>query len=105
MKILVIIAHPTMDDSRINAYLKKVVEQEASVTVHDLYSTYPNEDIDVGQEQQLLEKHDRIIFQYPNYWYSYTPLLKKWFDKVLESGWAFKGSRALKGKEKNLELL
>ncbi|WP_175615894.1 NAD(P)H-dependent oxidoreductase [Piscibacillus halophilus] len=55
--------------------------------------------MDIKHEQLLLEEHNRVIFQFPNYWYSYPPLLKKWFDLVLERGWAFRGQHALKGKE------
>ena len=40
------------------------------------------------------------MFQFPFYWYSRPPLLKKWFDDVLTFGWAFgpEGNN-LKGKE------
>ncbi len=41
------------------------------------------------REQRLIEDHDRIIFQYPLYWYSTPPLFKKWFDSVLLYGWAY----------------
>lgn len=44
--------------------------------------------------------HDKIIIQFPLYWYSYPPLLKRWFDDVFAYGWAY-GSTGdkLKGKE------
>jgi putative NADPH-quinone reductase len=65
-----------------------------------LYQAYPNEVIDVSKEQMLLEAHDRIIFQYPFYWYSSPPLLKKWLDAVLSYGWAFgPGGDKMQGKE------
>lgn len=99
MKILVVVAHPTMEESRLNAYLKEIISDQPDITVHELYQNYPNERLDIKKEQYLLEQHDRIIFQFPNYWYSYPPLLKKWFDQVLERGWAFKGRYALSGKE------
>ncbi|GEL76225.1 NAD(P)H oxidoreductase [Tenuibacillus multivorans] len=72
---------------------------ETNITLHEIYEDYPDWQIDVNKEQQLLLEHDRIIFQFPNYWYSYPPLLKKWFDDVLLSGWAFRGQHALTGKE------
>ncbi|WP_085524330.1 NAD(P)H-dependent oxidoreductase [Tuberibacillus sp. Marseille-P3662] len=98
MKTLVIIAHPDINQSRINAHLKQAIINQPDITVHELYREYPDESIDVQYEQRLLEDHDRTIFQFPNYWYSYPPLLKKWFDDVLERGWAFKGRYALRGK-------
>ena len=69
------------------------------VTFNDLYQEYPELDIDIKREQELLEKHDVIIFQFPFFWYSTPAILKEWEDLVLEHGWAF-GSKgnALKDK-------
>jgi glutathione-regulated potassium-efflux system ancillary protein KefG len=99
MRKLVIVTHPTMKESRLNAYLMQAISNEPDITIHELYKEYPDESIDVKREQLLLEEHDRIVFQFPNYWYSYPPLLKKWFDMVLQRGWAFSGGAALRGKE------
>ncbi|WP_228547471.1 NAD(P)H-dependent oxidoreductase [Filobacillus milosensis] len=92
------LAHPDIEQSSINASLKAAVIGE-KITLHELYKEYPDWNINVKREQLLLLEHDRIIFQFPNYWYSYPPLLKKWFDDVLERGWAFRGQHALEGKE------
>lgn len=59
------------------------------MTVHDLYGTYPNFTIDVEKEQQLLLELERIVFQFPMYWYSSPALLKQWEDDVLALGWAY----------------
>lgn len=99
MRTLVIITHPSMEESKINAFLKQVLVEHDGFTVHDLYEQYPDEEVNIKKEQQLLLEHERVIFQFPNYWYSYPPLLKKWFDVVLERGWAFRGQHALAGKE------
>ncbi|WP_088105795.1 NAD(P)H-dependent oxidoreductase [Halalkalibacter urbisdiaboli] len=99
MKILVILAHPSIEQSKLNAHLKSAILKQPDITINELYKEYPDENIDVKREQRLLEEHERIIFQFPNYWYSYPSLLKKWFDDVLERGWAFKGRHALNGKE------
>jgi len=70
------------------------------VTIHDLYERYPDERIDVKREQDLLLAHDRIVFQFPFYWYSTPPLLKKWMDEVFTYGWAYgPGGNALHDKE------
>ena len=45
--------------------------------------------IDVKREQALLLEHDLIVLQHPLYWYSVPPLMKQWFDLVLEHGWAY----------------
>lgn len=76
------------------------MEKQAGVTVHRVYEAYSDEKIDVAVEQRLLEQHDRIVLQFPFYWYSTLALLRKWEDNVLAYGWAF-GSNGdkLHGKE------
>ncbi|MGT2357467.1 NAD(P)H-dependent oxidoreductase [Staphylococcus aureus] len=44
--------------------------------MHDLYREYPDFIINVKREQELVENHDNIIFQFPLYWYSSPSLLK-----------------------------
>ncbi|MFE3892663.1 NAD(P)H-dependent oxidoreductase [Priestia sp. YIM B13446] len=99
-KTLVIVAHPNLTTSVINKTWKDRLIQETDITVHDLYATYPNGNIDVAYEQQLLLEHERIVFQFPFYWYSSPSLLKEWQDVVLTYGWAY-GSEGtkLRGKE------
>jgi putative NADPH-quinone reductase len=102
MKTLVIAVHPNLAESRIHrAWLATLRgRKNPNLTVNDLYSRYPDEKIDIRREQALLLQHDRIVFEFPIYWYSSPPLLKKWFDEVLEYGWAYgQGGQALEGKE------
>ncbi|MBY7735429.1 NAD(P)H-dependent oxidoreductase [Paenibacillus polymyxa] len=101
MKTLVILAHPNIENSRVNQRWKQeLLRYSNEITIHEIYKEYPNWNIDVLKEQKLLEAHSNIIFQFPLYWYSYPPLLKKWFDDVLAHGWAYgsKGDK-LKGKK------
>ena len=85
--------------SRVNKYLIEHIEDIGDVTFHDLYQLYPELDIDVKAEQQLLEMHDFIIFHYPFFWYSAPAILKEWQDLVLEHGWAYgHEGKALKDK-------
>ncbi|WP_445491220.1 NAD(P)H-dependent oxidoreductase [Niallia sp. 03133] len=97
---LVIVAHPDLENSRINKRLAAELERRGNVTVHRLYETYPNEIFDVAREQALLTAHDRVVLQFPFFWYSSPSLLKKWMDVVFEFGWAHgKDGDKLKGKE------
>ncbi len=99
MRILVLFAHPALEKSRVHKQLLAAVDGIAGVTVHDLYESFPDGDIDIGQEQSLLEASDLIIQQHPFYWYSTPPLLKQWHDLVLEHGWAYGAEgRKLDGK-------
>jgi glutathione-regulated potassium-efflux system ancillary protein KefG len=99
MNIMVIAAHPSLKQSRANRAFTQELARHAGVYVRDLYQMYPDWRIDAEKEQQLLLVHDRIVFQFPFYWYSCPPLLKKWFDDVFTYGWAFgSGGDHLKGK-------
>jgi glutathione-regulated potassium-efflux system ancillary protein KefG len=98
-KILIIFSHPAFEKSRVHKALVKVAGKMEGITFHDLYEAYPDFDIDVDKEQELLLKHDLIILQHPFYWYSSPAILKQWQDLVLEHGWAYgRGGTQLAGK-------
>jgi len=88
-KVLLVVGHPDLSQSKSNAALVDAVRDLPHVTVHDLYAAYPDFEIDVEAEQALLAEHDVIVFQHPVFWYNTTPLLKQWQDKVFTLGWAF----------------
>ncbi|WP_025765007.1 NAD(P)H-dependent oxidoreductase [Dyadobacter tibetensis] len=94
MKTLIIITHPTMSGSTMNKrWMEELLRFPEKYTVHSLYDAYPDEKIDVQAEQRLVEQYDKIIFQFPYYWFNIPSLLKKWFDQVLTHGWAY-GSKS-----------
>lgn len=98
-KVLIIFAHPRLENSRVNRQLLVRVPASPSVTINDLYETYPDFNIDIEREKALLLEHDVIIWHHPFYWYSSPPILKQWIDMVLEYGWAYgNGGEALRGK-------
>lgn len=98
-RTLLLFAHPALDASRVHRALLGAARDVPGVTVHDLYEAYPDFDVDVGREQQLLLTHDTIVLQFPIYWYSSPPLVKQWEDLVLTHGWAYgRGGTALRGK-------
>lgn len=100
MKTLVIISHPEITESGSQQYLLSSIPENNDITVHHLESAYPDFNIDVEKEQALLKEHERIIFQFPFYWYSAPGLLKKWQDDVLTDGFAYgKRGNVLAGKE------
>jgi putative NADPH-quinone reductase len=105
MKTLIIVIHPTMETSVINKRWVEVLNQfPEKYTVHELYKAYPDGELDVEKEQKLIESYDKIIFQFPLYWFSSPPMLKKWFDEVLLYGWAFGSSSGYKMKGKKIAL-
>jgi glutathione-regulated potassium-efflux system ancillary protein KefG len=98
-KVLIIFAHPALEKSRIHSKLIQGIEEIPQVTFRDLYEKYPDFDIDIDYEKELLLEHDVIVFQHPFYWYSAPALIKQWIDLVLEHGWAYgRNGNALKGK-------
>ncbi|MBS1122502.1 MAG: kefF [Deltaproteobacteria bacterium] len=98
-RILILLAHPVLERSRVNRRLVDEVRHLDGVTIHDLYEAYPTLSINVAREQALLLAHDVIVFQHPFYWYSSPAILKEWQDLVLEHGWAYgEGGTQLRGK-------
>jgi len=90
MSTLVIIIHSNLAQSLINKrWIAELKKYPTSYTIHDLHAVYPDEKIDVAREQQLLADHDKIIFQFPFYWFNCPPFFKTWLDDVLTDGWAF----------------
>lgn len=77
MKTLVVVAHPQLTSSATQAFFKAAATSEAEVTWHELKLPF-----DVKAEQTLLKTADRIIFQFPMYWYSAPAILKQWLDEV-----------------------
>lgn len=94
MKTLVIVIHPDIKHSAINSkWLAALNRYPDKYTVHQLHEAYPDEKLDVAAEQKLIEAHDKIVFQFPFYWFNCPPFFKKWLDEVMTYGWAY-GSRS-----------
>src|SRR5690606_42158916 len=84
MRTLIIVIHPDMDNSVINKrWVAELNKHPDKYHVHLLHQVYPDEKIDVEAEQKLIEQYDKIVFQFPFYWFNCPPLFKKWLDEVL----------------------
>ena len=86
--ILILFAHPRFEKSRVNRALLASINRLPGVTLEDLYEQYPDFNVDVEREKQLLTGHQIIIWHHPFYMYGAPALLKQWMDLVLEYGWA-----------------
>lgn len=102
MSTLVIITHPEMHQSIVNRMWKEALN-EADIDVVDLYELYPDSKLDVSEEQQRLLKYDKVIFQFPFYWYSSPPLLKQYLDEIFLFNYAY-GPKGTKLKDKSFGL-
>ena len=105
-EILVLVAHPELEQSRVNSRLLRDAralqagDAAGRYDVRDLYALYPDYLIDVAAEQQALASARLVVWQQPVHWYGMPPLLKLWLDDVLSFGWAYgPGGSALRGKD------
>jgi glutathione-regulated potassium-efflux system ancillary protein KefG len=98
-RILLLFFHPRFENSNSNKALLQAAQLLNNITIRDMYEIYPDYNIDLQAEKEILTQHDIIIWQHPFYWYSCPPLMKQWIDIVLEHGWAYgKGGDKLVGK-------
>lgn len=94
-----------MSLSKTNKRFLEALEGLENVEVHNLIQMYPDFKIDVKKEQEALLKADKLVLQFPMFWFNSPAILKEWVDKVFEYGFAFdvtdKGyePKALKDKE------
>ena len=87
--ILVIQAHDDMEISRVNKRFSKEIRECDNVEIRDLKALYPDYKIDVEAEQNAIRKADKIVFQFPMFWFNAPSILKEWMDKVYSIGFAF----------------
>ena len=101
-EIVVLVAHPQQQHSRVNRTLMHAAAQAAParIVVRDLYALYPDYLIDTAAEQTALADARLVVWQHPVHWYGMPPLMKLWLDEVFAFGWAYgPGGTALQGKD------
>lgn len=97
MKTLIVTAHPNLKDSRVNSqYIKELSKYPEEFTIHDLYK---ENNFDISKEQTLIEEHDKLVLQFPIYWFNCPPLMKKWLDEVFVKDWAYGNNNQMKNRE------
>ena len=87
MKVLVVIGHDNYDKSVQNKKLAAQLEGLEGVTVLNLWERYAAQGFQLTEEQVRVDVErvfaaDRIVFQFPLYWYNVPWCLKAWEDKV-----------------------
>lgn len=99
-RIAILVFHPVLHKSRVNRALMEAADGIDGIKCRLMYDLYPDFQIDIREEQEVLVQHDIIIWQHPLYWYSSPSLLKEWIDLVLEHGFAYgREGRALENKK------
>jgi len=101
-KILLILSHPNLKESKFNKALIEGVRDLQNLNIRHLEELYGSDikAFDIKKEQELLLEHDRVIFQFPWYWYSSPAMIKAYQDEVFTYGFAYgnEGDK-LNGKE------
>lgn len=86
MKTLIIVAHPEVDNSPtqqfLQASLPKLTNADDQVIWHDLTAVLAASNWQRDAELTLLKQAQRIIWQFPLYWYSAPAILKQWQEAV-----------------------
>ncbi|MFD1410540.1 NAD(P)H-dependent oxidoreductase [Lapidilactobacillus gannanensis] len=84
MQTLIIVAHPEVDNSPTQQFLQASlpVTNNDAVTWHDLNAIFTETGWQRETELALLKKAERIIWQFPLYWYSAPAILKQWQDAI-----------------------
>ena len=81
MKTLILVVHPHLNESLINKrWVEELQKHSDRYEVHPLYEAYPDGKIDVAAEQQLMERYERIVFQYPLYWFNWSDMSVSFFS-------------------------
>jgi len=105
MKTLVVVIHPNIEESVVNKrWMDELEKQPEKYHVHDLHAIYPDGEIDILAEQELIESYAKIVFQFPLYWFNCPPFFKKWLDEVLTYGWAYGSTSGYKLEKKKIGL-
>ena len=99
MKTLLLFSHTFFKDSKVNKALLESAKTLSNVTIHNLNLTYPSGEINIESEITLLEQHQKIIFQFPLFWFSTPSLMKEWQDRILSHILHSKNPKLLQGKQ------
>ncbi len=79
LKTLVVISHPNIEKSDTQQFLKASAASLSQVVWHHLDANLP---FDVAAEQQMIQETDRIVLQFPLYWYMAPASLHQWLTEV-----------------------
>ena len=85
-KTLIIMSHPDVTQSSSQQFLLAAVKGEEQIQVRHLESILAaqgSKHFDKTLERAFLQEADRIILQFPLYWYQCPSVMKQWMDEVL----------------------
>lgn len=83
-KVVILLAHPNLNESQANKALADAVKDIDGVMVYDLYE-YKDQAFDVNLWSKIISNASMVVFQFPFHWMSAPSLLKRWLDEVFTS--------------------
>lgn len=83
-KVVILLAHPNLNESQANKALADAVKDIDGVMVYDLYE-YKDQAFDVNLWSKIISDASMVVFQFPFHWMSAPSLLKRWLDEVFTS--------------------
>ncbi len=83
MTTRIIFAHTYFEKSQANRALLNSLKNAPDVALTNLNERYPDSKIDIAREHADLESAEKIVWQFPLFWYATPALLKTWMDEVL----------------------
>ncbi|EHR37252.1 NAD(P)H-dependent oxidoreductase [Facklamia languida] len=103
MKTIIYLAHDDLASSSSQQFLVASGRHLTEATYVDLGAQWQADPtFDRSEELDRLAQYDRVIFQFPLYWYQAPAVLKVWIDQVLDQG---TGLGFIAGKELGLVVI
>lgn len=81
-QVVILLAHPNLQESVANKELLDAVKEMDGVIVHNLYDN-KDDTFDVDEWSRVLTDSSALVFQFPFHWMSAPYMLKRWEDEVL----------------------
>jgi putative NADPH-quinone reductase len=82
MRTLIIVSHPHIEKSTTQSFFKESAAALNDVVWHPLVAS----EMDIAVERRILLAADRVVLEFPLYWYSAPASLWQWFDEVWVRG-------------------
>ncbi|WP_283679005.1 NAD(P)H-dependent oxidoreductase [Lentilactobacillus sp. Marseille-Q4993] len=98
IKTVILVSHPEIKNSAQQQFFKTVAQNVTNVRRKVIDDLYDYNKLDIVTEQDELKKADRIIFQFPLYWYQAPGSLSRYITDVITRKFAI-SQEQLKGKE------
>ncbi|ERL65328.1 NAD(P)H-dependent oxidoreductase [Schleiferilactobacillus shenzhenensis] len=82
MRTLILVGHPDLRHSGTQAFLHEAAQALTNADWWDITSQAVTTPAQIAQLQGEMRRYDRLIFQFPLYWYSLPGVFKQWLDTV-----------------------